>query len=141
MDNENGNVGQKSRPTAREARKPFGSQTQKLAYPPRANFHRHWFSDTPGRIEDALRAGYTHVEDKEGKKVSRPVGVSVSGGVEMGYLMEIPEEWYKEDMALQQRAIDANDDAIRRGAVSGTPGVDGRYVPESRGIKIREGNR
>ena len=30
-------------------RKPFGTFDQKLAYPSREGFHRHWFNDEPGR--------------------------------------------------------------------------------------------
>lgn len=125
------------RRVSKEARKPFGSQIQKLAYPAREGYHRHWFNETPGRIDDALAAGYTHVEDKEGSKVKRVVGVSEGGTALMAYLMETPEEWYKEDMAAQQALINATDEAIRRGTVAASPG-DGRYVPD-RGIKIREG--
>lgn len=130
-------VTNQTRRVSREARKPFGSQQQKLAYPVREGFHRHWFNEEPGRIDKALEAGYSHVEDKEGRKVQRVVGVATSGSALMAYLMEIPEEWYKEDMGLQQKLIDEQADAIKRGALESTPG-DGRYVP-SRGITIREG--
>lgn len=109
-------------------RKPFGSQDQKLAYAARQGFHRHWFNDLPGRIDAALEAGYTHVEDKDGRKVKRVVGVAPGGGSLDAYLMEIPEEWFQEDMKRQQTVVDQTDDAIRSGAVAGTPGKDGRYV-------------
>lgn len=127
------------RRVARESRRPFGSQMQKLAYEPRLGYHRHWFNDSPGRLEQAINAGYQHVEDKEGVKVHTVVGVSATGGALTGYLMEIPEEWYKEDMARGQEQVDQIDQAVRKGAVAGKPGVDGVYVPESRGIKIRDG--
>lgn len=126
------------RRVSREARRPFGSQTQKLAYEPRTGYHRHWFNDTPGRIEQALNAGYQHVDNKEGEKVKVVVGVNQAGGAMTGYLMEIPDEWYQEDMARGQEQVDQIDQAVRKGAVSGKPGVDGVYVPESRGIKIRD---
>jgi hypothetical protein len=121
---------------SKEDRKPFGSQTQKLAYPPRTGFHRHWFNEEPGRIDAALAAGYTHVEDKEGRKVQRIVGVNTAGGPLNAYLMEIPEEWYQEDMAEQQRLVDEKDAAIREGSVGGRPGEDGRYVKK---IEITRG--
>lgn len=124
---------------SKDTRRPFGSSTQKLAYEPRAGYHRHWFNDEPGRIDQALAAGYTHVEDKEGKKVVRVVGVNPAGGPLMGYLMELPEEWYQEDMAAGQKAVDVLDQSIRRGDVAGEVGKDGRYVPQNRGINIREG--
>lgn len=125
-----------TKPVTREKRKPFGSQIQKLAYEPRVGYHRHWFNDLPGRIESALEAGYTHVLDKEGKKVARVVGVSPTGGPQTGYLMETPQEWFEEDMARQQAVVDENDQAIRTGSVAGTPGKDGSYV---KSIKIQTG--
>lgn len=126
------------RPT-KDTRRPFGSQTQKLAYESRAGFHRHWFNNSPGRIDAALAAGYTHVEDKDGRKVQRVVGVSEGGDGLLGFLMEIPLDWYQEDMARQQTELDKTDSAIKSGAVAGTPGVDGRYIPAQRGIKIDTG--
>lgn len=130
-----------TRRVTKEARRPFGAKMQKLAYEQRANFHRHWFNSTPGRVDDALNAGYQHVTDKEGKKVCRVVGVAPEGGALQAYLMEIPEEWYQEDMARQQKEVDEMDSAIRRGAVEGNPGVDGRYIPQTRGISIKDGRR
>lgn len=120
---------------SKDTRKPFGSTTQKLAYPPRSGFHRHWFNEEPGRIDSALGAGYTHVEDKEGKKVQRVVGVGAGGGPLNAFLMEIPEEWYEEDMKRQEKAVMEMDESIRRGTVASAPG-DGRYV---KAINIREG--
>lgn len=87
----------------------------------------------------ALAAGYTHVEDKEGKKVVRIVGVNPAGGPLNGYLMEIPEEWYQEDMIAGQKKVDELDASIRRGDIAGEVGKDGRYVPSTRGIKIQTG--
>ena len=127
------------RPVTKEKRRPFGSQVQKLAYEPRAGYHRHWFNNSPGRIEQALEAGYTHVEDKEGKKVQRVVGVDAAGAPLTGYLMEIPEEWFEEDMARNQKMVDERDHAIRTGSIAGQPGKDGVYIPEARGIKISTG--
>lgn len=135
------NPAPKQRTVTREKRRPFGSQTQKLAYEARVGYHRHWFNDLPGRIEQALEAGYTHVEDREGKKVSRVVGIAPSGGPQTGYLMEIPEEWYEEDMARQAAIDTEREQAIKTGSVSGQPGKDGVYVPKDRGIKITTSGR
>lgn len=122
----------------KEKRQPFGNQTQKLAYPLRSGYHRHWFNDDPGRVDQAILAGYTHVIDKDGNNVKRVVGSNAGGNPITGFLMEIPEEWYQEDMAFQQKVVDTMDDAIRRGAVVGNPGDDGRYV---RDIKISTGGK
>lgn len=136
MNTPNANVPTR-RPT-KESRKPFGSQIQKLAYPQRVGFHRHWFNDEPGRIEEALQAGYTHVEDKDGRKVQRVVGVATQGGALMGFLMEIPEEWFKEDMARNQQVVDERDAAIKAGHVTEEKGAN-QYVPQDRGISIKHG--
>lgn len=130
-----------SRPVTREKRRPFGSQVQKLAYEARTGYHRHWFNDSPGRIEQAKEAGYTPVMDKEGKQVVRVVGTNPAGGALLGYLMEIPQEWYDEDMAQGQRQVDERDLAIKTGSVAGKVGEDGLYIPESRGIKITSSKR
>lgn len=127
------------RTVTRDKRRPFGSQVQKLAYEARAGYHRHWFNDSPGRIETALEAGYTHVEDREGRKVSRVVGINPGGGPQMGFLMEVPQEWYEEDMARQATLNKEREDAIRSGSVAGQPGKDGVYVPAQHGIKISTG--
>lgn len=125
----------------KDARQPFGSTTQKLAYPARPGFHRHWFNDDPGRIDAALAAGYTHVLDKKGENVHKVVGVNTAGGPLEGYLMELPEEWYQEDMARQHAETEKIQDAIKRGAVAGSPGEDGRYIPAATPIKVTSGRR
>jgi hypothetical protein len=121
----------------RPVRKPFGAMEQKLNYPARPNYHRHWFNDIPGRVPRAIEAGYSHVKDKDDKNVCRVVGVAEGGGPLSAYLMEIPEEWFQEDMAVQQRDVDEKESAIKRGELEAKPG-DNRYVP-SQGIKITRG--
>lgn len=117
-------------------RVPFGSFTQRLAYPERPGYHRHWFNDSPGRIMRALMAGYKHVQDHDGKNVERPVGTAIGGGALRGFLMEIPDDWWVKDMALTQKNVDRIDRDIRRGEVEGKVGKDGRYIPRQRPIKI-----
>jgi len=118
----------------KSARKPFGAMTLKLAYPERKGFHRHWFNETTGRIQRAQEAGYEHVI-AEGKPVQKVVGTAEGGGALNAFLMEIPQEWYDEDMAAQQREIDDKEKAIKRGELEGQDG-DNRYVP-SQGISIK----
>lgn len=126
-----------ARKITKETRKPFGSQDQKLAYEARPGFHRHWFNGIPGRIDSALEAGYTHVIDKDGRKVTRVVGVDTGGGPLQGWLLELPEEWWQDDMKRQQKVVDEKDAAMRQGALDAKPG-DNRYVP-ARGISIKDG--
>lgn len=119
----------------RPNRKPFGSMEQKLAYEDRPNFHRHWFNDVGARITRATEAGYEHVKDKDGKNVSKVVGVAEGGGALTAFLMEIPEEWYKSDMSAQQEEIDAREASIKRGKDNQ---LENGYVP-AQGISIKHG--
>lgn len=120
--------------TARPARRPFGAHVQKLSYPPREGFHRHWFNDTPGRIQRAQEAGYTHVQSTDGKNVSRVVGVAeVGGGGLTAFLMEIPLEFYNEDQALKNAKRDEIDQQLKRGRIGDVaPGKDGAYLPTNK---------
>ena len=118
-------------------RKPFGTMEQTMAYAKREGFHRHWFNDVKDRISRAQEAGYEHIKDKDGKNVQMVVGTAEGGGAMHGFLMEIPEEWYKEDMAAQQKIVDDREALIKRGQADRQEG-DGRYIP-SQGIKIEHG--
>jgi hypothetical protein len=121
----------------RAARKPFGSLQQKLAYPMRPGYHRHWFNDEPGRIQMAKEAGYEQVKDHDEKVVCRPVGTGRDGGVLMGYLMEIPLELWQEDMALVQERANLVDRDIKRRKIDAGAGLSKEdqgsfYVPTDR---------
>lgn len=122
-------------PQRKSTRKPFGRMQQKLAYPDRPGFHRHWFNDIPGRIVRAQEAGYDHVKDDEGKNVSRIVGTAESGGPLHAFLMEIPEEWWKEDLAAEQAEVDRKEQSMKRGTPQGDANPKDFYVP-GQGIKI-----
>lgn len=124
-------------PAPLRTRKPFGSQSQKLARPDRPGFKRRWINDTPGRISRAREAGWEHVLTERGENDIAPVGVAETGGALMAYLMETPEAFYNEDQAAEQARVTEMEKAYSRGAdKQGEPGVDGRYIP-SRGISIR----
>lgn len=124
----------------RANRRPFGSTQQKLAYPSRPGYYRHWFVDNPGRIEFALEeGGWTPVKDARGKNVQRVTGVREGGVPQYSHLLEIPEEWHADDMAAQEQDVAQREDAIRRGMVNAKDAVDQkRFYPssEGRGIKI-----
>lgn len=124
-----------SEPARRVTRRPFSSVELKLAYESREGFHRHWFNDTNNRISRALEAGYEHVIGKDGKNVSRVVGVAEGGGPLHAFLMEIPQEWYQEDQAREQAQIAEKEAAIKRGTPQGGE-VEKGYVP-SQGITIK----
>ena len=118
-------------------RRGFGEQAQKLAYPERPGFHRHWFNDEPERLNIAQNAGYTPVMDADGKPVSRVVDKTTGM---RAYLHEIPEAWYKADLAAGTwKRADLVDDAVRRGAAPGAEGLGEALTPQKGfygGIKL-----
>lgn len=125
----------------RRTRKPLGTTEQKLAYAPRQGFVRRWFNDMPGRVSRAVEeGGWTHVLDAKGKNVERVVGVKPEGGALAAFLLELPEEWYREDMAAQQAAIDAKEQSMRRGQVDSKNPQDRdshfRPTAQGRGIEF-----
>lgn len=110
---------------SRTARVPFGALRQKLSYPAREGFHRHWFNDVGNRIQQALEAGYAHVVGKDGKNVSYIGGSHPHGGALTIYAMEIPNEFYQEDQKLKQDIVDSKEAAIRKGNLEP---LEGGYV-------------
>jgi hypothetical protein len=74
--------------------------------------------------------------------ISRVVGVTAGGGPLVAYLMEIPQEWWEEDMARQQKLVDEKMADIRRGYVDKRNPSDSNafYAGSDRGnISIQEG--
>jgi hypothetical protein len=118
---------------ATRTRIPFGGAELRLAYPARENFRRYWFNDVPGRLYRAKQAGYAHVQDPATGEPVQLVAGRQQGGQELRcFLLEIPNEWYYEDMAIQQDDLEKRLNDIRTGRLG--PGAeDNRYVPE-RGI-------
>ena len=113
-------------------RKPFGTHEQKMAFPERPGYHRHIFNDTPGRIERAKAAGYEHVMDSRGNPTMMVVGKDEAGKALNAYLMEMPQEWYDEDMADRQNEQERTMAAIKRGSHSAP---ENSYVPQ-KGISL-----
>jgi hypothetical protein len=120
----------------RENRRGFGAQSQKLAYPDRMGYHRHWFNDTPGRIAGALESGYTHVNGHDGKPVTRVVGVNTTGGPLLGFLLEIPEEWWEDDMAENEKINQAKEESIKRGAQPKDAKDQNAFYPTAQGRRL-----
>lgn len=120
-------------------RKPFGGDRYKLAYAQRPGYYRYWFLDDPEMIEkgrrskvtEAQEAGYSHVMEN-GQPVTCIAG---RGGMQL-FLMEIPQEWFDEDMKRNERDADEIDAALRGGQIGRKPG-DNRYVPKD-GIKFQD---
>lgn len=104
----------------RSEREPIHSQ-KRLAANKRPGYVRRYVNDVGQRIESFKRAGYSIVsedQDNSDKRASDPslqgtslTRVSVGGGI-YAVLMEIPEEFYKEDQLAKQRQVDKIEDAI-----------------------------
>lgn len=122
----------------RDNRKGFGSFSQKLARPARTGYHRHWFNDTPGRIQRALEAGWTHVKsDITKKNECEIVGVAAAGGVLHGYLLEIPEDWYNDDMIEQEKMNASREEQIKGGAQPRDVQDKGVFFPSAQGRSMQ----
>ena len=123
----------------REKRVPFGRRSQKLAYASRPGYHRHWFADHPGRVEEARAAGWENVKDDAGKTVTKLSGRHRDGRAMIGYLMEIPEVLWREDLAADQARVNSSEDSIRQGQVAANPTGERQnsfYVP-AQGISLK----
>ena len=112
--------------------------------------HLHIFNDSPGRVQQAIDAGYEFVKPEEvggvkdnvvskntdlGEKVRYLVGREESGEPLYAYLMKIKQEWYEEDQGILQDKNDFVDDAIRHGRSAKDGKSEGFYVPKD-GIKM-----
>jgi hypothetical protein len=98
---------------------PMSIPQQKLSVPEIPGYHLHWFVDSPGRIKQALAAGYEFVDEEEvslntfgiacgesdsgntdmGSRVSIPSGAVMADGAERHYLMKLRQELRDEDTA------------------------------------------
>lgn len=98
----------------RKMRKPFGATPQKLALPTRPGFHRHWFNDVAGRIDEAENNGWSKIK-KDGQPVKRVVGTGRDNGALVAYAMEIPLQFWQEDVdARHQVAKERMDDVKKK---------------------------
>ncbi len=101
-----------------------------------------WFNDDPGRIERALGGGYTFVnpvhaaslgqgalhQDGKDPASGARVSIVVSRGdpIQRAYLMEIKEEFYKEDQADKERVNQKVDEALAAGGAGGAD-IENKY--------------
>lgn len=128
----------------RALRKPFGAFTQKLALPERAGYHRHWFNDAPGRVDEAVANGWAHIKDKEGKPVSRIVGRGRDNGALKAYAMELPKVFWEEDMRARAEAAQARVDDIKKAPFRAKSGQSAKadqgkfYSPKEDVVSVRE---
>lgn len=132
------------RTKGRQKRVPMGVSQPKLKADPREGYVRRWFNDSPGRLQAAQEAGYEFVKDNQSRdqdsRRKERAGTREEGGVLHCYLMEIKEEFYREDQALKAVEIDKVDAAINRGSLTGAEGENPKdfYVPDQ-GSSITHG--
>lgn len=136
------NSGPQREPVGRGTRIPLGAAQPKLGASQRPGYVRRWINDDRQRLQLAQSAGYEFVlsdpnakSSDDGNKISQIVGSKDGGGGLRAYLMEIREEWYREDQAVKTQKIKATENMIKRGELTKKVGEDGAYIP-SQGIKI-----
>lgn len=124
----------------------LGSTQPKMTLPRREGFHRRWVNDTPGRVRFALSQDWSHIEDPDelsedgrGIKKFMTVGVKEDGAPLTAYAMEIPMELYEQDQKRKQAPLDAFDEQLKRGIISGADAQDnvGDFYVPSEGITLR----
>jgi hypothetical protein len=106
----------------RPARTPLGTRNV-LTVPDRPGYHRLWVSDSPSirtTIADYEAAGYIFVTDKtkvgdnyanSGNTITSAVSRPGGRGVTL-YLMEVLNEYYEDDLRLQEEKISGNEEQM-----------------------------
>jgi hypothetical protein len=107
----------------RKMRKPIGQYAQKLALPKRRGYHRHWFNDVAGRIDEALANGWAFVKGSDGQPIRRCVGTGRDKGAMFAFAMELPEVFWLEDMQARHADAQAKVDALKKSPFRAEPGT------------------
>jgi len=115
----------------RPKRVPLGTRNV-LKYPKRPGYVRRVVNDVEDRIYRFQQAGYEIVQKADlpsgdpragdASQMGMPVSKNVGNGVK-GVLMEIPEEFYREDQKARQDKITADEMAMKQSK----GGVEGGY--------------
>jgi hypothetical protein len=104
-------------------RQEWGAFSQKLALPVRPGYHRHWFNDVGGRIDEAKASGWSHVKNpRDGTPLKRAVGTGRDNNVLNAYAMELPDVFWKQEMDLRHGVAKEKVDAIKKKIASAVPG-------------------
>ena len=135
----------------RSKRVPLGVARSKLSVPVRPGYQRRWINDAEGRIANAEAGGYQFAVDPNlqigqadidnenrdlGARISRVVDKTTG---QKAYLMEIKEDFYKEDQAMKVAKVEEVDRRIKKGKLEK---VDESYIPDDgRGIHIETRNQ
>lgn len=102
---------------------PLGAFSQKLALDKRPGYKRHWFNDSPGRIDEALANGWAHVKDKDGTPKKRVVGTGRDNNQQIGYAMEIPEIFWLRDQEARNEAAAEKLNSLKAAPFKSQPGA------------------
>lgn len=94
-------------------RRPLGAFSQKLALAKRPGYHRHWFNDVAGRIDEATNNGWAHVLGKDRKPIARCVGTGRDSAAQYAFAMQIPEVFWFEDQAAKHQVAQERIDGLK----------------------------
>jgi hypothetical protein len=135
--------------TTRKRRNVFNGTEAKISVRTQIEgYHLHVFTDTGGRIQEAMDSGYEFVRPDEvggvsenvvsrngdlGERIRYLVNPRAEGTEQYGYLMKIRQEWYEEDQAELQAKNNRIDASIRKGKITGD---DPSFYTPSGGIKL-----
>ena len=135
--------------TTRKRRNVFNGTEAKISVRTQIDgYHLHVFTDTGGRIQEAMDSGYEFVRPDEvggvsenvvsrngdlGERIRYLVNPRAEGTEQYGYLMKIRQEWYEEDQAELQAKNNRIDASIRKGKITGD---DPSFYTPSGGIKL-----
>lgn len=139
--------GRPPQPKNRPTRVPLGERGR-LVYDPQLlrdlkdqGLNPRLITDSPGRIDNALRAGYRFVQS-DGKigeeRAADPskVGANLTthvGGGQTGYLMVLPNEFYNEDQRKKQDAVDESERGMK------APPKGAKLAPDAQGTAYGPG--
>lgn len=113
----------------RPKRVPLFDQRDMMTVPTKPGYVRRWVNDVGIRVERFKLAGWTIVDDAEvqvgelgvtdnnvalGSGARKHVGRTRTTDNTYAVLMEIPEEWYREDQAAKMAKVDETEAEIRR---------------------------
>lgn len=107
----------------RSGRHVFGSLHQKLALPVRSGYHRHWFNDVAGRVDEAKASGWAHIKNpRDGTPLRRAVGTGRDSNVQWAYAMELPLVFWQEEMDARHALAKEKIDGIKASPFRAQPG-------------------
>lgn len=106
-----------------KTRQEWGQFLQKLALPVRPGYHRHWFNDVAGRIDEAKASGWAHVKNpRDGTPHKRAVGTGRDNNVLYAYAMELPDVFWQQEMDARHAIAKQKVEGIKKKIASAVAG-------------------